>query len=428
MKKLVFLLIALFVYNFALPQEAKVFYKEAKKLSKSKSYQAAIDKLTIAISKNKEYKEAYLLRAQSYIELKQNKKASFDYKFAASKYPKKKSVQYETGLTFFNLNMFIEAMPYLDKVLDIDPVYIPGLTLSYKSAYLTANYSKATTLNEKAIDEDKENAEHYYYQGLIAFKKGDMPIAEKGLVECAKLNSNFPGVYTSLAEVRFDRKVYDKVVPTCNVAIKKNIKSEKAYYIKAEAQKMLNKTSESVQTMSDLLIQIVNKAPVYYQRGLYHLDLKDSDGARRDFTSSINNDDNYYLAYNQRAMLYESQNDLKLASNDYQKVVDIDRDENLVVNAKQRIFEINKEEDTPTIEIISHEVDDKHSFKVIANQPNQEIKIQIKDASHIKKVSIDDAYIEFDKNLINPLVKFNINAAEKEHFRVDVEDVYSNRS
>ena len=141
MKKLFILLLSLFLYNIALPQEAKTLYKEAKKLSKAENHQGAIDKLTKAISKDKEYRDAFLLRAQSYAALKQNQQAVIDYKIAASQYPKKKSVQYETGLTFFTLGKYKEAIPYLDKVShDIANIFhrfIHDMNISFFTTYTT---------------------------------------------------------------------------------------------------------------------------------------------------------------------------------------------------------------------------------------------------------------------------------------------------
>ena len=433
MKKLSIFIVMLISIHLGVAQDAKTLYKEAKKLSKEKKHEEAIDKLSQAISKDNENYSALLLRAESYAALKNYQQALIDYKIAAKEYPKKKSVQFETGKMFFLLGNYSESVPYFEKVLEIDPEYIPGLTYGYKSMYYAKSYAQAKTTNDKAIEEDKENAEHFYFQGLIGLKQKDYPTAEKGLVECAKINNQYKGVYTALAQVRLERKVYDKVPITCDFAIKNDPKDEEAYYIKAIAQDKLNKLSSSIATLTTLInIDGVDKSKALYQRGMYYLKSEDLMNAKRDFTSSIKNNEKYTIAYNQRALIYEQQEDLKLAANDYEKIIEINgnskEEQKLIENARQRIFEINKESNPPKISLIGVDINDQNTISVKANQPKQELKIQIEDNSLIESILIDGKEAEYDKKILNPLVKYTLDVSKTEHIRVDVEDIYSNKS
>lgn len=432
MKKLSTLIFFLLTITLSFSQSAKDFYKDGKKNVKAEDYENAIGNLTKAIALDKEFADAYLLRGEAYVNIKRNDLAIEDYKVAAKHFDKRKSVQYETAKVLFEEKQYEASIPYTLKALDIESSYVPAMALNYKALFHSEKYAEAEKMNVKAIEADDEQAEAYFYQGMIAFKQGKMPEAEAGLVECAKRNGEYKGVYTALAEVRFDRKVYDKVVPTCNLAIKKDPKDEKAFLIKGEALLKLNKMEEAITCMTEMAAA-TNDAPIAFRmRGVYNLAKGDVFNAKKDFTHAIELNPNYIAALNDRAHLYEKENNNKLASNDYQTLIKItpekEGDQKIISDAERRIYELNKESEQPKIQLVSHEVDDKNTISVLSNIGVQPLKIQVNDESDIKRVTIDGNDVAIQGTKRNPFIAYEMDLSKLTHFRVEVEDIYLNKN
>ena len=433
MKKFLFLITILSFTFFSIAQEAKDYYKEAKKLSKQDKHNEVILKCTKAIQLDKSLDDAYFLRAKAYLALNDNKNAAPDLIVAAQKYNRKVDVQLLTAKTLFEIKQYKEAIPYFKTVIEIDDENIEALGLIYQSRYYVQNYEDALINVKKSIDIQSNEPHHYYYQGLIAFANNDLILAEKAFVDCAKLNENYKNIFTFLTEVRVEKKLYKKAVSTADVAIKKDEKDAKAYYLKAKAQESEQLYDEALQTLDKLLKLVPEEsANAHYTKGVYYLKKEDLLNANKEFTFAIKADPNHIKALNNRASSYEKLGDKKLANNDYIQILKLqalnDEEKKIIQNAKYKTFELNKEANNPVIQLVSHKSDDKNTVEVKGNQPIQEFKFQIKDESNLKSVKINNNEVNFDVNQLNPIIVKEFNTAEIEHLRVDVEDVYMNKS
>ena len=433
MKKLTSLFITIFISIVVFSQEAKDFYKEAKKLSKEKKFDLAIDKCNKAIQKDANLTDAYLLRGEALVNLNKKEEAVSDLKKAAAEFKRKKSVQLITANTLFDLKRFKESILYYEIVYDIDDDNMEAIEKLYKAAYYSSNLEKAKKFNSKAIEEQDEAAKHYFFQGLIAHKQKNYVLSEKALVDCAKLNNKYPKVYTELTRVRIDKKLYSKAVATADYAIKNDKNDDKAYYLKAQAQSTQNDFSAAAQTLTDLLnVGPKDEVKAHFERGEYYFNNSEFDLARKDYTFALKRNPNLMMALDKRATIYEKQNDVVLASNDYKSIVKLDakddKERKIIENAKYRIYELNKEKNAPEIVLVSHKPDDKDFIEVKSNQPKQTFKIQIKDQSKIKSIVINDEQIKHDAEAINPLVELEKDVTTFEHLRIDVTDEYLNKS
>ena len=150
-------------------EDALMYYKKAKKLSKEAAPQVGI--------------------AKTYIELNQSKKSKKIYEKLL------KNHQYNEDLLVESLKVIPQRVDYfLPRVASIDlsnnDIWLGLANLAIKDG----NYKMATTYLNNSYYIDENNFKYYYYLSLVLRAKGDVELADQSLLRCSNINADYASV------------------------------------------------------------------------------------------------------------------------------------------------------------------------------------------------------------------------------------------
>lgn len=134
-------------------------------------YEKALDAYEYAIAINKDYAQAYINKAETYIELEQYEDALETLEeYKAGKTLIDEHARYLYGIALARTGQHKRAMNVFRNLIKNDPF---NAEVWYEMAYLafeTSDYHSARHYIRKAIDLDDEDAEYYWLAGMIANK------------------------------------------------------------------------------------------------------------------------------------------------------------------------------------------------------------------------------------------------------------------
>ena len=430
MKKFVCTFLFFLLGYLSIAQSAKSFHKNAKKAWKENKYEVVVDNLNKAIELENGDDKYFYLRGQAYEKLEKNSMAVTDYIAAANLEPKEKNYNQSAGRLLYDQSRFKEAIVFLDKVLDDEKENIEALLLKSKSYYSLREFEQSFSVASKAVD-IKENKDNYFQKGISALELKKWIVAEKALVNTAKLDGNYPYVYTKLTIARMGIGNYKKAIASADKAIELFHKDKQAYYLRAESNKKLNNLKGSVDDITHLISFFPKDEEAYFKRAQYNLENNNKVDAKKDFSKAINLNSNFIEALDARATLYDEMKESKLACRDYESILKIksekQKDQKYFENAKLRVFEINKESNAPEIKILEPELKD-NSIDIVANNTIKEFKIHVKDESPLESIVFNGRTIDFDKVKKNPFIVHKADLKNEQYVRVDAIDVYNNKA
>ena len=175
--KKILLIVTVFVSSFSIGQTAEDYLKKGNEKIRARAYTEAVEFYSKAISLKSDFKQAYKNRGISYSLSGDHEKAIADYDKAISLSAKDYSLYSYRGMAKFefangNEGKLKEALPDLEKAMELKPDFIEGhLNLSKVHTSLK-NHELAISEATKAISKDKEYGKAYYDRG-IAYKNND---------------------------------------------------------------------------------------------------------------------------------------------------------------------------------------------------------------------------------------------------------------
>ena len=150
-------------------EDALMYYKKAKKLSKEAAPQVGI--------------------AKTYIELNQSKKSKKIYEKLLKKH-------------YYNEDLLVESLKVIPQRVDYFLPRVASIDLSNNDIWLglanlaikDGNYKMATTYLNNSYYIDENNFKYYYYLSLVLRAKGDVELADQSLLRCSNINADYASV------------------------------------------------------------------------------------------------------------------------------------------------------------------------------------------------------------------------------------------
>ena len=241
------------------PSYQKIFEK-ASKLVDSAKYKEAVPLLKKAIKEKPDYWEAYNKSGFAKMKLKDYKEAAKDFDKAEYYKPMNFETAKLKGINFYLDNKFKESKVAIDTALSIGK------------------------------EEKIEDAELFYYQGLLMFKGKSYKTA---LAACEAAMEVSPGYFEPMllkGEIRFAMKDYNYAIRELNTAIKAMPAATpdyKAYKLRAKSKFEVQDYKGAVTDWNVYIDAIPEEEEALISRGAAKVNANDNSGAISDLDQAI---------------------------------------------------------------------------------------------------------------------------------------------
>ncbi len=426
---LIVLIISLSTLN-GLAQNAKKLYKSGKNYNKIGNFEKAVELFSQAIDLDSEFTKAILARASAYEELIQYKKAAKDYETLSILEPGKGNYSMKAGTLYFEAKEYQKAIPLLNTTSETNPKNAKIYSLKAKCYFAIKNYSEALDEINTAI-QLHTSADNYYQRGLIHSESNNFSAAKSDFMQSLQLNSSNSDAYTQLAFAQLNLKEQENAIQSLNNAINFDHKNKPAYLLRSYIYRKQSNLNEAIKDLTMALTYYPNDKKVLLQRGIAYSENKQYSEAIEDLTKILRSEKDEKLALKYRAKSYQALDKRNEAIIDYKELLALTKkDENekgLVAEIKSQLFELQREENKPKIVIIQK---NKNSKLIEVPEGPDEVPITIKivDQSNLATIKIDGFEAKFNQENIKNGEEIIADIAEKNSIKIEVEDVYGNKT
>lgn len=228
--------------------------------------------LSNQLKKSPENADLYFLRANEYLDFGNVKYALFDYQKAYQM--DSTNASYALGLSdcLFEANNADGAIGILQEYLKTDPQNIDILTnLALDYLFLPKpEYKKSLDAFNAVLKLDIQNADAYFYKGIIFKETGDTVSALSSFQTTIEVDPDYYSAYMQLGTAYADKN--DPIaIKYLNNAIAINDTSTEAYYAIAKFYQDRGEISKAITYYNDMIIRnpqdadaIYNLATIYY--------------------------------------------------------------------------------------------------------------------------------------------------------------------
>ncbi len=385
-------------------QTAKKYFSAAEKFEQANNIKDAIENYSKAIQMDPSMEKAYTARALLYEKQNMKAEAVEDYKKLIGFSPKEKELYYNAGRLSFIQDKFTDADGFFRKALERDKSYKEVIELEIKTLYAIKEYSFGLTVTAYALDNDK-NAVNYYHHAVMFDSLHNFVEAEKEYKNSKYFDSKYIPAYVGLALVQVKLNKANDALTTCETALTKDANNNNIYW----ARSMVYVAKKDYQNALNDITKVILSAPSAFNhklRGSIYYKLGQFQNAVNDYTQALKLNDKDVDALLSRALASEGALNYKSAVADYNRVAKLTEGdtkmEGIIKDARKKIFDLSREASKPEIVITAPSVPDKNSIKIIADKDTIIFKGTIKDASHIKSITINNAQADFLKDSLNP--------------------------
>jgi tetratricopeptide (TPR) repeat protein len=422
-----------FSFGFVHAQNAKSFYKDAKKNVKTFEYDAALNNLNNAIEQDNEYLDAFVLRAEVHLQQKNTLQAAEDYQKASQLDPTNEGFAYLAGKLYNSLGRYEDAIPLLDRAIMIDNRHLEAMQEKIVALVALERYNEAIIVAEKAIY-TKKTALNYYYHGIVSAGLGNLEIAETDFENAIKQDPGFEKAYISLSDIQLKLGHIIEAMRTANEVIELNPTNKESYIIRSRVHVAMDNYLSAINDLSYILANISkDNIEVLMLRGEYYNEIGQYNNAINDFTNILNQNPRNQLAYFNRAKAYELNNQTDLAVADYQTFRrlsenDSEKSQKLIAHAKDRIYELNRETNNPVLELINPKIKEGNIIDIRENEKYLKLTGIVKDESEIKTFTINGEPQKFFKDTRNNDFNIKIPAENLKEINFVFIDIYENKT
>ena len=425
---LAFLLLTMFSTE-ATAQNARQFYKTGLTFVEAGNHKDAIDQFTKALNIDPEYAPAYIERSRSYEALGELQPAADDLKRALVFETKEAELYYDAARLNFGLANHPQALELAQKSISLNSKYELAFRLLCRIQAALEDYSNALVSINKALAL-KDNAENYYYHGMVSEKMKNFNQAEIDYDKAIQKNNKYTEAYLALAALRLQLNKPDAAMENCNALLAFDPVNKSAYLIRSRIYAKLTEYPKAIDDMSKILYNNPDDKEMYLARGNYYQEFTQHQNAINDFTKALMIDPTFSEAIYKRAFSYEQVGDFKSAIKDYETLTsqssnDIVAQQHLL-DAKKRLFELNRESLPPKIYLADPVVYGDSTLKIARNKTTLSIRGRIADDSELSAVLVNSKPATFFRTGESFEFAAEIEIAALDYVAIIATDVYDN--
>lgn len=423
-------------------QSASSFIKEADKLRTEKKYTEAIEKYSKALELKPTSKDAFEGRSECYMKNKEFDKASNDFKYLLNMKPH--NMSYIMGLAdcYLSMNRYKNAIEYCQRALSEEEDNLEAFQKIVVAFIKAKDYENAQKYCTEAMIKNNESHLFFYlkalaldsaknYQGATMNYERAIGLLEedanyKKLLNKAEYKnyySNLARAYSAMYRFSEAQHYYSSAIYMDKNDWKIRTDLGKVYCEKKEY-------SNAIAEFNDALLISDKNPEIIFQRGTAYKKLKQFFTAIQDFDNVIQIQPKNDKAYAEKAYCYEELNQFDKAMETYNKMKEALPDNMEVVKLLKQCaskqFEANRETDKPFIKISSPPASETEGLIIPVGKSYVEVKGKIIDKSKIRKITIDDLDINFEKETIEPTFLSNVSVDGKNSLTIKAIDIYNN--
>ncbi|MFO7827137.1 MAG: tetratricopeptide repeat protein [Bacteroidales bacterium] len=405
-------------------------YKTGKDFAASGNYEDAIAQYTKLIEENPEYTDAYLARADAYEKSGQKAEAASDYKRATAFEDKDKTIYYNAGRLYYDLEQYEDAIPMLSKVTSMDKKHMDAYRLKMESYIALEQYDKALKESSELI-KLQETGSNYFRRGFINEKLGNYNQAETDFKRSIEKSPNALETYVALADVLFKAKNLNESLQNCNKALQIDDKSKEALWIRSKIYKEKIDYPNAINDLSKVIIFSPVDEKAFFTRGLYYQEFNQHQSAINDFSKVLSLNSENALAYFHRAKSNEEISQYDKAIDDYKKYKELSNDnseeaQEKLKTVKDRLYELNRESNKPVLTFVEPAEHEGQKLNVVEDAAEITLKGVIADESDIKYAKIEDKDVVFNEDSDNNEFSVTVDVSGKDEISIAVADIYNN--
>jgi len=431
MRKFLLLVIVLSIFTFsATAQSPKKIYKTGVDFYNSQNYTDAINQFTEAISLKTDYVDAYVKRAESYVELNNAEEAVADYRRAIAFDSKNEVLYYKAGLIYYELDsdslavlMFSNAIVIYKNYLEVYPYLV--------KIYLRNGEKDKGLVTAQQWESKKKYDISHYYVGVAYDSLGQYTNSLNSYDKAIQYNKRFVAGYIGKARAELKLNQLSDAYADVNQAIVLDKNNVEAYVLKSEIGVVNQDFPTAINDISRAIVLEPDNKELYKKRGMYNMQFSQYANAISDFNKVIVLDPENPEGYYYRAQANAETGNINQAVDDYERFGDLSPGVSglsvQLADAKKQLYELNKESNNP--ELLLTAPIKRNSSEVQISKSVTEIQVSgtIEDQSLIKKIEINNKEATFDPSLLNPAFELMLPLSSDENeLKIVITDIYFN--
>lgn len=295
------------------------------------------DSLNQVLRENPDNFQAYLQRANIKFEDSRFEAAIGDATRAIEVDSTQPEAHLVKGRALFAMEDFFNAQKSYELCLEMDAKYVPCLEKLAELNLLRKNYDKAMDFVNRSLRVNEQNYYPYYLKGWIYMEQGDSATAASSFQTAVELNPEFYTGYIMLGNL-----YYQANHPLCEqyfvTALELLPSSTEAMYFLAMYYQQNNQPQPAISYYKRMISVDQSDVRPWHNIGFVNLTLTQQyDSAVYYFDKAITMAPDYYQAYYNRGTAYLEQGKTRLAAEDFQAAIDINRDYTLAIKALNKI-------------------------------------------------------------------------------------------
>ncbi|MBS1646853.1 MAG: OmpA family protein [Bacteroidetes bacterium] len=446
--KPVVLLFSLFFSTLMVAQSPKKIVKQAKKDFNNQHYKEAADGFSKAIQlKPNDYK-LFMARALAYEKIPDTLLSIADYKQAVELKPKDKKTYMKIADLAMATHDFKTAVTYLEKYMAKDATRIDVLQKISFSYLNLKQFQTALEMADRALAEQKMNHLSHYYKALALDSLGQYGTAHieytsaikimKGLYAYGqKPDAQYKPYYANHALVLYRIGEFDESIKEYETAVSLDVadrvepKQYRVFYLEHQPYLKKSDFTNAIGYLNKSIALNAQYTDAFYARALVYKQTSQFHSAISDYTKVLQLQPKNYMAFYERAQCYielanypNAITDLKQANQLQPANTSI---QYLLRKTVDKDYNANRENDAPTLLLLSPQTDNNGFINVYDVQQNILIEGEVKDKSLIDKITINDQKVKFNASDKNPIFScFFPNSINLSKLEIAAKDVYGN--
>lgn len=265
------------------PYEVNGYYNLAQDYRKSGYMQAALPLYSRVLELNPNYAEAYLNRGVVYSQLGQRDLAQQDYLRVIELQPDNAEAYCNLGINLYYDGDIFSAQDYFEQSIQLNPNLYCG----------------------------------YYNMGIIYYELYQIDESTASYTKAIETNPDYyPAIYNR-GRVYYDQYDFEKAIEDFTQALRVNPSFTRALLWRGNAYDQLGETDKAIADYNATLAIDPTEHLAYYNRAIAYVHLGNDDRAKADYEKSIQLEPTYANAYWGLGGIYEREEDLVQALENY---------------------------------------------------------------------------------------------------------------
>jgi tetratricopeptide (TPR) repeat protein len=424
-------LVLFITFTGSFAQNSRHYYKVGEEFYENARYDDAIDQFSKAIDIDPDHEKSFEMRAKAYELTGEYTLAREDYEKLGIFDEKEEEYFYNGARMSYKLGDYEDALEKLNTALKEKRIFGEAMELKVLTLIKLEKYDDALEMAKDAL-RLKETDVNLFNYAVVNEQLGAWDIAEEAYENAVKKNRTYYEAYVNLADLQRRKGDLQIAMVNANKVIRMNKDYLPAYRVRSAIYAEQLNYSAAINDVSTILLIEPENAEMYFLRGKYYQGYAQHMNAISDFSKIISLEPDNVDAYFNRAYSYEQVLRFDDAIKDYKKLSSIGGDDEktgeLMAEAEKRLYELNRENNEPTVKLLTPEEQDDRTILIPRNEKVVPLVGQTTDESNIKKVSVNGSSVPFmDKEEYTEFLT-SVNIEGLNSLNVEISDEYGNKS